>query len=90
MDKPLKLQISELYVEWVFTGPVDKTKSRNRHAPSKKLLLSWIKQSWDAITPDVIRKSFKKCGITNALDGSEDNLFQGSDDDNDPFEGFEQ
>ena len=37
----------------VFTGPIDKTKSGNRHAPSKKLLLSWIKQSWDAITPDV-------------------------------------
>ena len=56
----IKLQISEFYDEWVFSGPVDKTKSGNRHAPSKKLLLSWIKQSWDSITPDVIRKSLKK------------------------------
>ena len=27
---------------------------------------------------------------TNALDGSEDNVFQDADDDDDPFEGFKQ
>jgi hypothetical protein len=35
----------------------------------------------DAISPDIIWKSFKKCGISNAIDGSEDNLFQNDDDD---------
>ena len=60
-----------------------------RRAPSKSLILKWIKQSWDAISPDIIRKSFKKCGISNALDGSEDNLFQNEGDD-DPFEGFDE
>jgi hypothetical protein len=32
---------------------------------------------------------FKKCGISNALDGSKDNLFQNEGDD-DPFEGFDE
>ena len=45
----------------------------------------------DAISPDIIWKSFKKCGISNAIDGSEDNLFQNDDDDDTyPFEGFDE
>jgi hypothetical protein len=88
-NKPFKSHLSEMYDEWLFSGPVEKTKGGNRRAPSKSLILKWIKQSWDAISPDIIRKSFKKCGISNALDGSEDNLFQNEGDD-DPFEGFDE
>ena len=43
-----------------------------------------------SFSPDIIRKSFKKCGISNAIDGSEDNLFQNDDDDTDSFEGFDE
>ena len=85
------IQIAEIYEEWLFDGPVEKTKAGNRRAPSKIVMLKWIKQAWDAISPDIIRKSFKKCGISNAIDGSEDNLFQNDDDDDtDPFEGFDE
>jgi hypothetical protein len=54
-----------MYDEWLFSGPVEKTKGGNRRAPSKSLILKWIKQSWDAISPDIVRKSFKKCGISS-------------------------
>ena len=85
------IQITEIYEEWLFDGPVEKTKGGNRRAPSKIVMLKWIKQAWDAISPDIIRKSVKKCGISNAIDGSEDNLFQNDDDDDtDPFEGFDE
>ena len=67
-----------------------KQKEGNRRAPSKIVMLKWVKQAWDAISPDIIRKSFKKCGISNTIDGSEDNLFQNDDDDTDPFEGFDE
>jgi hypothetical protein len=40
----------------------EKTKGGNRRAPSKIVMLKWIKQAWDAISPDIVRKSFKKCG----------------------------
>lgn len=53
-------------------------------------MLIWIKHAWDSISPERIRKSFKKSGISNSLDGSEDYLFQVCSDDEDPFEGFEQ
>ncbi|KAJ9580856.1 hypothetical protein L9F63_023968 [Diploptera punctata] len=33
-----------------------------------------IKKSWSRVREDIIVKSFKKCGVSNALDGSEDNL----------------
>ena len=76
-----------MYDEWLFN---EKTKGGNRRAPSKIVMLKWVKQAWDAISPDIIRKSFKKCGISNTIDGSEDNLFQNDDDDTDPFEGFDE
>lgn len=78
--QPFKSHITEMYDEWLFN---EKTKGGNRRAPSKIVMLKWIKQAWDAISPDIIRKSFKKCGISNAIDGSEDNLFQNDDDEQD-------
>ena len=54
-----------------------------------KLLLQWITEAWTSVTPNIVRRSFKKCGITNDLHGIEDELFQeDSDSDEDPFEGF--
>lgn len=92
-NRPFKLKLAEYYDEWLFSGEVEKTAAGNRKAPPKPLILKWIKDSWACITPAVIRKSFKKCGITSALDGSDDYLFQHQSDeesDDEPFEGFSQ
>lgn len=32
----------------------------------------WVKKSWETGKKDTIIKSFKNCGISNAIDGSED------------------
>lgn len=90
-NRPFKAKLAELFDEWIFSGPVDKTRLGNRRPPPKTLLLQWIKEAWATISPDVIRKSFKKCGLSVALDGTEDYMFQqqsDSDDDNQSFEGF--
>uniref|UniRef100_A0A915DHN8 Transposase n=1 Tax=Ditylenchus dipsaci TaxID=166011 RepID=A0A915DHN8_9BILA len=34
----------------------------------------WIYEAWQSLTEEMIASSFKTCGITNALDGSEDDL----------------
>ena len=34
----------------------------------------WVKRSWDAISDQIIFNSFKKCAISNMLDGSEDDM----------------
>lgn len=37
-------------------------------------VINWVSRAWEGISVDLIRRSFKACGISNALDGSEDEL----------------
>uniref|UniRef100_U9U7J6 Uncharacterized protein n=1 Tax=Rhizophagus irregularis (strain DAOM 181602 / DAOM 197198 / MUCL 43194) TaxID=747089 RepID=U9U7J6_RHIID len=39
------------------------------------LFVKWILETLAEIPKEMIVKSFKKCGISNAMDGSEDDLF---------------
>jgi hypothetical protein len=41
-------------------------------APSE--VARWLSAAWKAILESIIVRSFKKCCIGNALDGSEDNI----------------
>ena len=50
--------------------------------PTIKQVCQWIKQSWSRVREVIIVKSFKKCGISNPLDGSEVHLTYEEDDDN--------
>ena len=43
-----------------------------RAAPSE--VAPWLSAAWKAIPESIIVRSFKKCCISNALDGSEDNF----------------
>ena len=36
--------------------------------------LSMVKESWQELSKEMVERSFKKCGISNALDGTEDDL----------------
>ena len=49
--------------------------------PSEELILSWIAGAWQDISEEMIESSFLKCGITNSLDGSEDDLVYEANDD---------
>ena len=45
-----------------------------------------VLKAWEQIDTAIVRKSFKKCCISNALDGTEDGiLFEDSESDSDPF-----
>ena len=59
------------------------SKKRKRHAlydggnykrPALGLVTQWVKTAWDKIDNPMIQKSFLKCGISNALDGTEDDV----------------
>jgi len=43
-------------------------------------VLRWITTAWQHITPEVTVKGFKKCCISNAVDGT-DILWNGSEED---------
>ena len=43
----------------------------------------WIITSWQDISPEVIVKGVKKCCISNAVDGTDDMLWNGNEQDGD-------
>jgi hypothetical protein len=49
--------------------------------PDVEQLCEWITEAWACISPALIEKSFKKCGISNKLDGTEDDYLWDSDPD---------
>ena len=62
--------------------------------PSITLWCQWVLKAWNDIDPAIIIKSFKKCCISNALDGSEDSILYDDDSndesDTDPFADVDQ
>ena len=63
-----------LYNNWMSEAIKDYTPSGKIKRPSYSLVASWVKEGWDAIDINMIRRSFKCCGISNAIDGTEDTL----------------
>jgi hypothetical protein len=47
--------------------------------PDVEQLCEWIREAWARISPTLMEKSFKKCGISNKLDGMEDDYLWDSD-----------
>ena len=37
-------------------------------------VINWVSKAWDAVGEEVIRNSFKCCGINSAMDGTDDLL----------------
>ena len=72
LNKPFKDNIRRQYLSWMITGLFEFTPVGKKKVPSRNLVLKWVKQSWAQIPAGMIRKSFKTCGILNALDGTED------------------
>ncbi|KAI1693198.1 pogo transposable element with KRAB domain [Ditylenchus destructor] len=74
-NKPFKARVQQLYDTWMLTGDRREwTAAGNPRAPSMDVYLEWIVTGWEAVTADMIKESFKTCGITNCIDGSEDDL----------------
>jgi hypothetical protein len=49
--------------------------------PSVEMVCDLVVRAWDMVLPEVLRKSFLKIGISNALDRSEDGMlwYEGED-----------
>ena len=40
--------------------------------PTRVQLATWVKAAWDKVPTELIKKSFIVCGVSNAIDNSED------------------
>ena len=72
LNKPFKTRVRAQYQAWMVNGPFTYTSSGRKRAPSKELVLQWVNKAWQEIPAELVIKSFKSCGISNALDGTED------------------
>ena len=86
LNKPFKENMRRKYLSWMITGPFEFTPAGKKKAPSRNLVLRWIKQSWREIPEEMVRKSFLTCGTSNALDGTEDDAIYEEEQDNDAEE----
>jgi len=53
----------------------ERTAADNLKRLSLLIITQWMKMAWDSIDPAIIIKSFKKCSISNYLDGVENILW---------------
>jgi hypothetical protein len=71
----------EKWNSWIESSDLKEMPTGRTQKPTISKVCEWVKNSWDAVKAEIVFKSFKKCGIINSLDGTEDNLlFEDSDD----------
>ncbi|CAI7934352.1 unnamed protein product [Closterium sp. NIES-54] len=75
INKSFKASIHQHYQSWFEEeGQERLTPAGNIKKPSPAVVLRWISRAWKAVPPELIKKAFLTCGISNALDGFEDGL----------------
>src|SRR5438270_6993885 len=60
------------YNEWMMEEIKKLTPTGKFKRPSYETVANWVKDSWNAVDVNLIRRSFKCCGVSNNRDGSED------------------
>ncbi|CAI7825019.1 unnamed protein product [Closterium sp. NIES-54] len=81
VNRSFKAAVRQLHQEWFESEGVDCLTERvfpcvagNIRKPPPELTLKWISKAWKAVPKELIQRSFLTSGISNALDGSQDNL----------------
>ena len=72
LNKPFKDRMREKWLNWMTDGEKSVPAGGNVRAASTATVTNWVKASWTSLDESMVVKSFKKCGISNAMDGSED------------------
>ncbi|KFM70429.1 Pogo transposable element with KRAB, partial [Stegodyphus mimosarum] len=81
-NKPFKVNVRKYWAEWISSGRPTFTKGGNIKKQDITLIAQWVKDAWNEIPSEMIIKSFKKCCISNELDGTEDDaVFESENDD---------
>ena len=61
-----------MWTEWMSSGSAILTKGGNIQKPNITLVAAWVDEAWKSILESMIKNSFLKCGISNGMNGSED------------------
>lgn len=66
INKPFKAHVKRLYAQWMADGLTPLRRRDACRRPDIALLCQWIVDAWGMIPADMVRKSFKKCAISNS------------------------
>lgn len=72
VNKPFKALMKKEWMSWMQSVGNDLTPTGRIKKASITQVCDWILRSWNGVKKEVVVKSFKKCGISNAMDGTED------------------
>ncbi|KAH8019967.1 hypothetical protein HPB51_023632 [Rhipicephalus microplus] len=70
----IKDYVKRLYAEWMRSGGPEVTPAGWLTRASPAMLCWWIVEFWACIPEALVYRMFKKCSISNALDGTEDDV----------------
>ena len=80
VNKPFKGFMREEWTKWIEAPAHHVTPTGRLKRPSISIVCQWLKNSWQRVKSETIVNSFKRCDISSALDGSEDDvLYEESD-----------
>ncbi|CAI7768646.1 unnamed protein product, partial [Closterium sp. NIES-54] len=75
VNKSFKESVRQQYQSWFEADGMNiLTPAGNIKKPPPTVVLKWISWAWKAVPADLIKKAFLTCGISNALDKSEDHM----------------
>ena len=74
LNKQMKRLLRGIYTAHTATAVAD-AKTGKLQPPGRGTVSTWCEKAWAMITPDVVKMCFKICGLTLALDGSEDHAW---------------
>jgi len=79
INRPFKVALRRHWHSWMADGGNGTTATGNLKRASHATACQWVLDAWEEIEQETIRKAFLKCSISNAMDGSQDNLVYESD-----------
>ena len=74
LNKPFKDRIRKRWTTWMVEGEKSLTPAGNVKAASLTTVASWVLEAWRDLPGEMVARSFKKCGISNSTDGTEDDM----------------
>ena len=74
VNHPFKCKLCELWSARMLSGSFERTAAGNLKQPLLPVITQWVKTARDSNDPAIITKPFKKCSISNDLDGMEDDV----------------
>lgn len=80
VNKPFKDCLRQQYMDWLLSGDHTLTPTGKIRKPSVSQLLEWIVTAWRSITQESIVKGFKRCCVTNDINGTEDDILWDTED----------